>query len=92
LDDNKLFLGIASNGKWEYQFVYREAANVYWDPERKGFTSTEIKEWTPSQWYSHIIDVVRRGLGVELRLGDSVQWTKISNNEETAILLGGKSE
>ena len=44
-DSNELLLLLDSNGEPMYQYVYREAAGVYWDEKQKGFKSTELKEW-----------------------------------------------
>ena len=50
-DQNELLLRLIGNGKPMYQYVYREAAGVYWDENLKGFKSTPIKEWTVSEWF-----------------------------------------
>lgn len=67
-DAGELFLGLEGNGKPMYQYIYREAAGVYWDEKRCGFKSAPLKEWSCSKWYSHIVSIINSGLGVELRL------------------------
>jgi hypothetical protein len=37
LNTGELFLAIKGPGNPNYQYVYREAAGVYWDENRKGF-------------------------------------------------------
>jgi hypothetical protein len=86
LDSGELFLGIESQGKDMYQYVYREAAGVYWDPKLKGFKSTELKDWTPSKWFVRIIEIARIGVGVDLILRDSIRWNGISDLEKETIL------
>ena len=86
LDSGELFLGIESQGKGRYQYVYREGAGVYWEPTLKGFKSTELKDWTPSQWFFHMVDIVRIGVGVSLVLRESIQWKGISDLDKAAIL------
>ena len=86
LDSGELFLGIEGEGKGMYQYVYREAAGVYWEPTLKGFKSTELKNWTPSQWFFHMVDIVSEGVGVSLVLRDSIQWKGISDLDKAAIL------
>ncbi|CAN5403098.1 hypothetical protein BH20ACI2_BH20ACI2_09010 [soil metagenome] len=86
MDTGELILCIEGQGKAMYQYVYREAAGVYWDTTLKGFKSTELKEWTPSQWYAHIVDIVLIGLGVELVLAENVSWGNVSEADKTAIL------
>jgi hypothetical protein len=85
LDTGEFFLGLEGEGKPDYQFVYREASGVYWEPILKGFKSTALKEWRPSEWFSHMVDIVRIGVGVELVLCDSIQWRGISEEEKALI-------
>jgi hypothetical protein len=85
LETGELFVGIAGDGNSYYQFVYREAAGVYWDPTLKGFKSTELKGWTPSQWFAHIVHIVRMGIGVQLAFCDPIEWNGISVHEKAAI-------
>lgn len=82
----ELFLGLASGGKPMYQYVYREAAGVYWDNENHGFKSVPIKDKPCSEWFSHIVSVVRSGLGLELVLNSEVSWQNIPENETTRIV------
>ena len=92
LETGELFLGIANDGKSVYQYIYREAAGVYWDPKRKGFKSTELKNWTVPQWFAHIVETVQAGLRVQLFLGEEVAWKKISDSDKLLIQAGGESE
>ncbi len=71
-----------------YQYIYREAAGVYWDEKNHGFKSTALKEWSHSKWFSHIISVVKSGLDVELQLSKNVAWGKIP--EEEKIIIANK--
>ena len=85
LDTGELFLGIANKGDADYQYVYRETAGVYWDPSLNGFKSTQLKEWTSLQWFLHMVEIIRQGVGVRLLLLDTVQWRGISDLEKAAI-------
>jgi hypothetical protein len=51
-----------------YQYVYREAAGVYWEQALGCFVWTPPGRWTPQQWYQHIVGVVKTGLGLQLVL------------------------
>lgn len=84
-DQNELLIKIIGNGKPMYQYVYREAAGVYWDENLKGFKSTPIKEWTFSEWFLHIKDIVKSGLGVELKIDNNVTWKNIPDSEMNKI-------
>jgi hypothetical protein len=85
LETGELLVGIESQGKPMFQYVYREAAGVYWDQSRKGFKSTPMREWSCSQWFKQIIEVVRSGFGVELKLGANVIWLNVPEKQKTEI-------
>ncbi|WP_345986464.1 hypothetical protein WCX49_04895 [Sulfurimonas sp. HSL-1656] len=85
LDTGELLLGLESQGKPEYQYVYRDAAGVYWDQERHGFKSTPLKEWSCSQWYKQICDVVQSSLDIELKLAKNVLWSNVPAEEQEEI-------
>ncbi len=78
----ELFLGIEGKGKSMYQYIYREAAGVYWDEEHHGFKSTPLKEWSHSKWFSHIVGLVKSCLGVELQLSSKATWTNAASQGE----------
>lgn len=90
LDTGELLLGLKGQGKPIYQYVYREAAGVYWDEQRHGFKSTPMKEWSCSKWFFQIVGVVQSSLGVELCLGTEVAWLNITA-EERAVIEHGKA-
>jgi hypothetical protein len=92
LDSGELFLGIEGEGKAMYQYIYREAAGVCWEPTLKGFKSTELKDWSPSQWFFHIVAIARMGIGVSLVLRESIQWKGLSDQEMAAIIQGNCSQ
>jgi hypothetical protein len=85
LDTGELLLGIEGQGKPLYQYVYREAAGVYWDQDRQGFKSTPMNEWSCSQWFKQIVEVVRSGLGVYLILGTNVVWLNVPEQQKAEI-------
>lgn len=87
LDSGELFVGIEGDGDPSYQYVYREAAGVYWDSSRKGFKSTELKNWTAPQWFAHILDIVLY-VGVELEMGEKITWKDVSEADKTLMLSG----
>ena len=80
--NNELVLGITGRGNPSYQYVYREAAGVYWDQDQIGFKSTPLGEWTISKWFFHIKAVVKEGLNVDLKIYNNVTWENISIAEQ----------
>ncbi len=84
-DQNELLLKVIGNGNSIYQYVYREAAGVYWDERQKAFKGTPIKEWTISKWFIHIKDIVKSVLNVELTIDKNVSWENIPDEEKIKI-------
>ncbi|MEX1001759.1 MAG: hypothetical protein WDZ35_06555 [Crocinitomicaceae bacterium] len=83
--ENELLLKVIGAGSPDYQYVYREAAGVYWDENQKGFKSTPIREWKVSEWFFHITDIVKSGLNVELTIDENVEWKNIPDEEKIKI-------
>lgn len=86
-DKNELLVKLIGDANPMYQYLYREAAGVYWDEDLKAFKSTPINEWTASKWFFHIKDLVRSVLKVELLVDDKVEWVNI--DEEEIIKIKG---
>jgi hypothetical protein len=85
-DVNELLISLESGGKSMYQHIYREAAGVYWDQKNHEFKSTPIKEWSCSQWFSHIVSVVKLGIGVELQLSKNAIWQNVLEEDKADII------
>ena len=83
--NNELLLTLESGGSPSYQHIYREAAGVYWDTKLKGFKSTPIKVWSCEQWFQHIVEVVKSGLNIELKLSDNVTWHGVPDEEKDRL-------
>ena len=86
MDSGELLLALEGNGKPMYQYIYREAAGVYWDETLHGFKSTELKEWSCAKWFSHIVGIVKSGLGVELSLSSKATWDNIPEKDKEEII------
>jgi len=85
-DGGELLLILEGSGNPMYQYIYREAAGVYWDDNLCGFKSTLLKEWSCSKWFYHIIEIVKSGLGIELLLSTQVLWKNIPEQEKAKII------
>ncbi|MBD8490996.1 hypothetical protein IFO69_19745 [Echinicola sp. CAU 1574] len=84
-ENNELMLKITGEGNPSYQYVYREAAGVYWDEKEKGFKSTPLREWTVSKWFFHIKDIVKIGLNLSLEMDNNITWENIPTDEQEKI-------
>lgn len=85
LDSGKLLLELESGGDNSYQYVYREAAGVYWEPNLKGFISTEPKDWDYPTWFSHIVEIVNQ-IGIDIKLSDQTKWSGLDKSEQERII------
>jgi len=85
LDSGKLLLALKSGGKDSYQFIYREAAGVYWEKDLKGFISTKPNKWSYSEWFSHMVDVAKQ-IGIDLKLSGETDWHEVPEKEKEQIL------
>ncbi|TLU59460.1 hypothetical protein FE810_16960 [Thalassotalea litorea] len=65
LDSGEMYLVLASGGKPSYQYIYREASEVYWDSDRKAFKAPSPREWSHADWFHHIIKVAAQ-IGIAL--------------------------
>ena len=86
LENGEMFLVLASGGKPSYQYIYREAAEVYWDNERKAFKAPVPREWSHSDWYQHIIKVTTN-IGITLVLTKDTNWVNVPAEIKDEISL-----
>jgi hypothetical protein len=77
LDNGEMYVVLASGGKPMYQYIYREAAEVYWDNETKGFKAPPPGKWSHSDWYHHIVSVAASGVGIALGLSRKTNWVNV---------------
>lgn len=86
LDDGRTAV-FPESKKAEYQYVYREAAGVYWDQEQGCFVSTPPKEWTPQKWYQHILAIVRTGVNLQMVLSPETVYEPTEKGFADSIKL-----
>lgn len=88
MESGKLLLNLKSGGKASYQHIYREAAGVYWDNERKGFHSNEApRDWSYAHWFAHIVATVK-SLGIELELCPQATWLNVPEDVKNSLING----
>ncbi|MBB1270913.1 hypothetical protein [Shewanella sp. SR44-3] len=85
LESGKLVICLASGGRPDYSNIYREGVGVYWNEELKGFISTEKKEWSYSEWFTHILKTAK-GCGINCILQQTTSWVNFPDNEKSSIL------
>jgi hypothetical protein len=63
-----------------FQYVYRAAAEVSWDPAQACFTCPQPREWSYLQWFEHARGAVRSELGWNLKVTRRTTWTNVADD------------
>ena len=90
--DEIIEIGIDSDGKLylvpsskEFSFIYREAKEVSWNPERKCLYSPKPKEWSYARWYTQMFNAVKEQSCI-LSISKNVKWVSIPESLKLEIL------
>lgn len=67
-----------------YQYVYRAAAEVYWD-DAGFFYSPAPREWSYCQWMEQIRFAVRDELGIDLVATKTTTFVSVSESDLQAM-------
>ncbi len=86
-DNEEMYVILGSGGKPMYQYIYREAAEVYWDDEAKGFKAPAPRKWSYSDWYQQIVSVAASGLGISLELSSNTKWVNVPSEIKAEICV-----
>ena len=68
-----------------FPFIYREAMEVHWDPDRRALYAPAPREWSYARWFRQILDAAREQ-GCELRLASSTKWSNIDAGVKAELL------
>jgi hypothetical protein len=78
--DGCLHLVLASDGEDAYQYIYREAKSVYWDPDRKSFKcSTSIPGLPIAQLLTYVARITNE-FGVTLDFSSSPEFVDVPDD------------
>jgi hypothetical protein len=62
-----------------FEYVYRAAAEVSWDPACVCFTCPKPHGWSYSQWFQHARGAVQSELGCDLKVTGRTIWTNVTD-------------
>ena len=85
LPSGEVLVAIQSRGCPDYQYVYREAAGVYWNNDFGGFVSRDRRTWSCAKWVQHIISVCHN-IGIDLELSENIAWVNVDDADRHTIL------
>jgi len=69
----------------DFEMVYRQAMEVYWDRNQKFLFSPTPKEMTYPQWFTQIVLAIFYEYGVKLRVTQQTQWANVSPSVRAEI-------
>lgn len=69
----------------KFPYIYREAAEVNWDPIGNFLYGPKPREWSYLDWYRHIVDVAA-SQACELIITDNTHWTNIPDDLKVKII------
>ncbi|MBA4000792.1 hypothetical protein [Brevundimonas sp.] len=61
----------------DFEMVYREAMEVYWDRERRRLFSPTPREMTYPEWFRQIVLAVEHQYGVKLKATGRTRWVGV---------------
>jgi len=68
-----------------FPYIYREAMEVHWNPERSSLYSPVPREWSYARWFEQIIAAAREQ-GCLLHLTASTSWRNIPESVKAEFL------
>jgi len=68
-----------------FPYIYREAMEIDWDPERRSLRSPKPREWSYARWYEQILAVAREQ-GWHLSATASTRWVNVDPGVKTMLL------
>jgi len=87
IDNEEMYIVLASDGKPMYQHIYHEAAEVYWNNDIKGFKAPPPRKWSHSDWDHHIVSIAASDLGISLELPINTHWVNVSSQTKAEICV-----
>lgn len=86
LDTNLGLLVIPKTESHEmYEYIYRAANGLRWNPEHHAFCAYEPKRWEPEELLQHIAATVVGELGEQLHFTQQTSWHGISPELERKL-------
>lgn len=57
-----------------FEYIWRAAMEVHWDPQRRRLFGPKPKEWTYVDWFKQIVAAAADEYGTQLRLTPQTAW------------------
>jgi len=83
IDDTERLYIIPEHEK--FTLIYRSAAEVHWDSNRRCLYSPKPREWSYYDWYRHIITVVEDEYACKLLLSKNTRFIDIHESLKNQI-------
>jgi hypothetical protein len=71
--------------KQEFSMIWRSAAEVHWNLDKKCLYSPKPRKWSYYKWYCHIISMVKIDYSCKLYVSENTIWTNIPQSLKCQI-------
>jgi len=72
----------------DFEYVYRAATGVRWDPETRELVAPPPREWTYVDWFRQIVRAVNEEFGQTLAITSATRWTNVAPEIREELLRG----
>ena len=73
----RLLIHPALDAGQTFEFIYRAAVGVNWEPESNSLVAPPPKEWSYLDWYENVLPAVASEYRDQLILTSKTRWTNI---------------
>lgn len=76
----------------QFEFIYRTAAGINWDARQRALFNSELRDWSPVQWFEQILKAAASEYNVALRTGPLTKWAGLTPRLQAEIELLSDSD
>ncbi|NLV30080.1 MAG: hypothetical protein GXY47_02910 [Acidobacteria bacterium] len=69
----------------DFNFIYRSAMEVHWNPEEKLLYSPKPREWSYFDWYKQIHSAAKDEYGIFLVITENTKWVGVTAELQSEI-------
>ena len=73
-----------------FPYVWREAMEVHWDPERRSLYAPPPRQWSRARWFRQILNAAKTQ-GLDLRVTDETEWAGVEPGDRAEMVREARS-
>lgn len=86
LSSGQLALTLSDDPSNIARFIYRAAAEVTWEPERRRLVSPRPELGPPATHFVHVARAAAHELGYQFAVTSKTEWVRVSDADRAAIM------